>query len=271
MSPPPTPSAVASTRGITTGGPPDRLRPLVGVLPPFGGALLAGAGAALVGWGPHGLLLVVLVPVQLTLAAGWLTLARVPARVGGLLVAIGAGVAGDVVLVAEHRPSLGGLAGAAGLGVVAAVLGQLLRRERSRVTDVLAAQCSAIALVVAVSSPLALAGYPHGSRTAAAGLVGIALALLAGALSRWVLRGWVVAAPVGALLLGTAAAAGVGAAVAGGAGVAAASSTAAATAAATVLVAVVCAGRRVGRPLAVVVPFAVAGPCLYVVARVVLG
>lgn len=264
----PLPPAVVAEPDVVPDRPDERSRPApTAMAAALGGALLAGVGGALVGWAPRGVVLVVLIPVQGALALAWLTLARVPARLAGASIAISAGVAAGVLLVAERRPSPGGLSGVIGLGVVAAVLGQLLRRDRSRVTDVLAAQCAAVLLVVAVAAPLALAAYRHGGQAAAAALFGLGLALFAGQLGVPE-RPWRMAAAAG---VGVLVAAGVGLAVLGGTGAAVAATAAIATAASSVVVAVVAGQRRVARALAVTAPYALAGPCAYLVARVMLG
>jgi hypothetical protein len=237
-----------------------------------GAVVLALVGALLAATAPRGVLVVVLLPIQVLLAAGWLTLAAVPARTAGVVVATGAGLAADLLIALRPTPGLGALAGVVGLGVVAAVLGQLLRSERSRVTDVLAAQCSAVLLTVAVSPPLALAAITHGGRDVAAALVALALTVAAG--------------EVGALLLPRhrlPGRAGLGFVVGAGAGAAfgvlfthpsgpvVAVVAAAATVLAELVVGVAAADRTVVRPLGALLPFALMAPGVYVVGRVMLG
>jgi hypothetical protein len=270
---PPRRTALAARAGVDT-APAGATRSdlMLGLIAPLAGITLALLAALLIDVAPRPVLLVVLLPVQLLLAAGWLTLASVPARAGGALVAAGAALGADLLLGLAHRPGLGALAGVVGLGVVAAVLGQLLRRERSRVTDVLAAQCSAVVLVVATAPPLALAVVHRGPRIAAAGFVAIALCLLAGEIGARVAPGRAQGArAVTGLVLGGVAAAGVGALVAGGTGAVAAAVATAATVLAELVVGVVAGDRRVGRPLAALLPFALAAPAVFVVGRVMFG
>lgn len=259
-------------------------RPVVGPLPSGRravlsvvlGVLLALAAAATSRWLPRGWLLVVLVPAQLVLALGWLTLTGVPSRLAGIVVATTAGVVGDVVLTVRHGPVLGALAGVVGVAVVATVLGQIGRRDRTQVTDVLAAQCSAVLLTVAVATLAGLRGAPSGREAAATGLLSLAVALTAGGVVDVLsVRVWVGPVYAGRSLVGAVLAIGAGA------GVGAATSTrdglvlgvvaASLGVLADAVVAVVASGRRISRLLGAVLPLGVVGPGLYVVTRVVFG
>lgn len=126
-------------------GPPRRPPMLVQGLWP---ALLAAAlvGATLVGLLP---LAVAVLGVQVFLVLGALALLDAPASGGAFLLAVGTIVAADAVVLAGDG-DIGGLAGVTGLGFVATLVHQLLRRNRSRVTESLAD--TLVVIVVAVSA-----------------------------------------------------------------------------------------------------------------------
>ncbi|HEY5335731.1 MAG TPA: hypothetical protein VIJ71_06890, partial [Mycobacteriales bacterium] len=170
------------------------------------------AAAAASRWLPRGWLLVVLVPAQLLLAVGWLALVGVPGRLVGIAVATTAGVVGDIILTVHRGPVLGSLAGVIGVAVVASVLGQIVRRDRTQVTDVLAAQCSAVLLTVAVAVLAGVRAAPDGRTAAATGLVALAVALLAGGVVDVLgVRVWVGPMYAGRSLIGVVLAVGLGA------------------------------------------------------------
>ncbi len=243
-----------------------------GLVMPLVAVLTAVLGAGLAVAGPRALLLLVLIPVQALLAVCWLALAAVPARLAGGAVATAAAVLGDVVLATEQHPGLGALAGVVGLGVVAAVLGQLLRQDRSRVTDVLAAQTSAVLLAVAVAPLVSLPAYARGDRAVAVALATLGLCVLtAEAGGRLLPVGTATGRLLAALVLGGGAGAGLGAAVLGGTGAAVGAAAAALTVAADVVVGAVAGGRRIARPLGALLPFALVAPGVYVLGRLMLG
>jgi hypothetical protein len=240
------------------------------------GVLLALAAAAASRWLPRGWLLVVLVPAQLLLALGWLALTGVPGRLAGIAVAWTAGVVGDVILTVRQGSVLGALAGVIGVAVVATVLGQIVRRERTQVTDVLAAQCSAVVLTVAAAVLAGVRGAPSGREAAATGLLALAVALAAGGLVDVLsVRVWVGPTYAGRSLVGALLAIGVGA----GAGAALHARdglvlgvvAAALGVLADAVVAIVASGRRLSRLLGAVLPLGAVGPGLYVVTRVLFG
>jgi hypothetical protein len=240
------------------------------------GVVLALAAAAVSRWLPRGWLLVVLVPAQLVLALGWLVLTGVANRLAGIAVAATAGVVGDVILTVHRGPVLGALAGVVGVAVVATVLGQIIRRDRTQVTDVLAAQCSAVLLTVALAVLAGVRGAPSGREAASTGLLALAVALAVGGLVDVLsVRVWVGPTYAGRSLVGAVLALGAGAGVGAVAhaqdglvlGVVAAALGVLADAA----VAVVASGRRISRLLGAVLPLGVVGPGLYVVTRVLFG
>lgn len=246
------------------------------VLPVVLGVLFALAAAGASQWLPRGWLLVVLVPAQLLLALGWLALAGVPCRLAGFAIAATAGVVGDVILTVHRGPVLGSLAGVIGVAVVATVLGQIVRRDRTEVTDVLAAQCSAVLLTVAVSVLAAVRAAPDGREAASAGLLALAVGLAAGGLvDMLAIRVWVGPTYAGRSLIGLVLAvglgAGVGAALHAGDGLVLGLVAAALGGLADAVVAVVASGRRVSRLVGAVLPLGFVGPGLYVATRVLFG
>ena len=264
------PAAAVSARGA--GG--DAVaRPVPAAL---ASVLLALAGAALSWWLPRGWLLLVLVPAQVLLAVAWPALAAVPARLAGAVVAVAAGVAADVLLTVADRPTGGALAGAVGLAVVATVLGQLARRERSEVTLVLAAQCTAVLLTVGVAALAGARGLPHGRATVAVGLLAIAVTVAVGSMVDLAGRRlWLGPTLAGRTLLGAllavGAALGTGAGLRGGDGVLLALVAAAPAVLADAVAVAVGRPRPVVRLLAAALPLAAAGPALFLVARVLYG
>lgn len=247
-----------------------------GVLAVVLGVALALAGAAVAHGLARGWLLVVLVPAQLLLAVTWSALVAVPDRLAGVVLPTAAAVAADVLLTVRHGPVLGALAGVLGVAVVASVLGQLVRRDRREVTDVLAAQLSAILLAGMIAVLAAVRGAPAGREAASTGLLALACALAAGgALDVLGRRVWLGPSSAGRSLVGVLAAlgagAGVGAGLHGGEGLVLGVVAAALGVLGDAVVAVAAGSRRIGRLLGAVLPFALAGPGLYVVERVLFG
>ena len=99
-------------------------------------------------------LAVVVLGVQVFLVLGALALLDAPAAGGAFLVATGAVVVGDAVVLLDDG-SIDRLGGVAGLGFVAALAHQLARRGRSRVTESLAD--TLVVLVVAVAAACLIA------------------------------------------------------------------------------------------------------------------
>ena len=96
----------------------------------------------------------VVLGVQVFLVLGALALLDAPAAGGAFLVATGAVVVGDAVVLLDDG-SIDRLGGVAGLGFVAALAHQLARRGRSRVTESLAD--TLVVLVVAVAAACLIA------------------------------------------------------------------------------------------------------------------
>ena len=166
------------------------------------------AGLALLGIGP---LLAGVVVLQLLLVLGFLALVDAPAAVGVFGLACLAAVASDVVVAVDHG-RVAGLGAVVALALVAALLQQLVRRGRTRVTEVLADSLVAVVLVACAACLTAALELAHATdRPVVAGLVAAAVALLAGRAIDGVLsrhpvtvgatRGW--PGTVAGLLLGT--------------------------------------------------------------------
>ena len=156
-------------------GPPRRPPLLVQGLWP---ALLAGvlAGCASVGLLP---LAVAVLAVQVFLVLGALALLDAPASGGAFLVATGATLAADAaVLLDDGRVT--GLAGAAGLGLVASLVHQLSRPARSRVTESLADTLVVVVVSIAGACLLALHQVEGGQQVLLVSLTAAGAVLLAG-------------------------------------------------------------------------------------------
>lgn len=109
--------------------------------------------------------------VQVLTVLGFLALVEAPASGGVFLLALAAAVAADVVVVVDDG-NAGGLAGVVALSVVAGLLHQLSRTERSRVTESLADAFVAVVLVcsaVCVLAALQRDDLPVRAALAAAG------------------------------------------------------------------------------------------------------
>lgn len=159
--------------------------------PPLLGQGLASGllGAALLGlslahdWA----LLAGLVLVQLLAALGFLALVEAPASAGVFALVAAAGLAADAVVLA-NGDDVGGLAGVVALSLVAALLHQLMRKERSRVTESLADTFVGVVIVCSTVCLLAALRQEDGTWPTRAAIVAAAVALLAGRLGDAVLR-----------------------------------------------------------------------------------
>lgn len=156
-------------------GPPRRPPMLVQGLWP---ALLAGGllAATVVGLLP---LAIAVLGVQVFLVLGALALLDAPASGGAFLVATGTILAADAaVLMDDGR--ITALAGVAGLGFVASLLHQLVRRGRSRVTESLADTLVVIVVAVAAACLLALRQVEGGEQVLLVSIAAAGAVLLAG-------------------------------------------------------------------------------------------
>lgn len=252
--------------------PPRRVVP-VGLAGAIAAALLS--GASVLGLAP---LLLLVAALQVTVGAGLLVLSAVPARRQSLALTVVAAVAADVLALRDDGDRVGDLVAVVALGLVAAVLLELLRRNRSRVTASLAVTVSAVVLVVLVAHVLALHGSADGDRLLLSGFGCVAAGLLAGfavgrlarqaavALSASAAVGTAVGALSGAVIepLGVRSGAALGLAVSIAAGVAVAAFD-------VVMAEVGPRQRDITRPLGAVLPCAVAAPTAYVVTLLLVG
>lgn len=200
--------AAASDEVLAAPRSPVLLQGLIGAA--VGAAL---AGLALLGTGP---MLAGVALLQLLLVLGFLALVDAPAAVGVFGLACLAAVASDVVVAVDHG-RVAGLGAVVALALVAALLQQLVRRGRTRVTEVLADSLVAVVLVACAACLTAALELAHATDRpvvaglVVAGLVAAAVALLAGRATDGVLsrhpvtvgatRGW--PGTVAGLLLGT--------------------------------------------------------------------
>lgn len=120
-----------------------------------------GIGASLLG---QTALVVAVVLAQALLVVGWFTVLDVPGREVGGLLALGAGIVGDLAMLERGSDvSLGPLAGVLGPALVAAVVLQLARTDKKgRVTASLTATISAVMLSVLAAALVAERAATHG-------------------------------------------------------------------------------------------------------------
>jgi hypothetical protein len=255
-----------------------------------GGAVICLALAGLALLNPEALGAGVFV-VQLILVLSFLALVDAPGSVGAFWVAAAAAAASDfVVLAGDGRVS--GLAGVIGLGLIASLFHQLVRRGRTRVTESLADTLVAVVLAVSASALISLRMQSGGRDAVVVCLAAGAGALVAGRLGDQVLprpalalganRGW----PGLLLALGVGAAAAVAAAGSSGPVAGARGALLGLAIAATVSAGDLCvdlgaaeltAGRRDARrvsalmPAGLVLPFAALAPVAFVAGRLVLA
>ena len=277
----------APTGAVRTAGAPARAHLLVqGLLP----ALVAGA-LAVAGWaGPSPLLVVVLV-LQVALVLALLGVLAAPAAAGAAVVAVTAAVVADALVLVDDG-AVDRVAGVLGLSLVAALLHQLVRRSRNRVTESLADTMLAVVVAGGASCLLAVAVLDGGLEVLLVGLYAAASVVLVGRLVDLVLprpvlttgatRGWPglvagVLAGVGTAAVSGSYAAGVSPAAAALLGLAAAVTVATADLALDLAAAELRPGRRDARratalrPAAALLPFAALGPVVLLAGRLVLS
>lgn len=232
----------------------------------------------------------VLLVIQVLTVLAWLAALGTRGAVGATVIAVGAAVAGDLLLANQPGASVSRLAAVVGIAFVVSLFHQLTRRPRVEVTGSVAGTISSVVLVAASAALIGLRGGPGGQEAVAASLLGAGGALLAArlvdlaiarpAVIRTGTRGWL------GLVVGVAAAVGLGAAYASGtdavttgkaiglavvAGVLALAGDLAADAARLGLADADSRRRSALAPLAVLLPFALIGPAAYVAGRVLLG
>jgi hypothetical protein len=173
-------------------------------------ALLAVLPALL---GDLGRLAAVLV-LQLGLVLAWVLVTGLQGFAGSLGIGAAAAVAADLGLVLPHRPVLGGLLAVLGVGFLAAVLQQMLRRPRHDLVAALAATAMLLAVLGALAALLLLGRTSTGHGRALVALLAVGAALVVGHLVDLVLPRPQLAEGVPRGLLGLLAAVVVGAVVA---------------------------------------------------------
>jgi hypothetical protein len=129
--------------------------------------------------GDLGRLAAVLV-LQLGLVLAWVLVAGIQGFAGSLAVGAAAAVAADLVLVLPHRPALGGLLVVFGVGFLAAVLQQMLRRPRHDLVASLSGAVLLLCTVAALAALLLLGRSPTGSGRALVALLAVGVALVVG-------------------------------------------------------------------------------------------
>ena len=238
-------------------------------------ALTAGAALLLGGLAGTAALVAVVLAVQALLVASAVSCLVPSWRLGPVVVGAAAALGGTVAVLPGGERPLGRLAGVLGLSLVGAVLLELARRDRSRVTAALTVSLSAATLGVAVASLVALRVLPDGRALVVVAGAALALAVplraVVGALAG-------VPAPVAAgvpVLVALAAGALLGlrpGAPGPGGGLLLAAAVAVTALAAERLVARSALPPRWAVPLlAGLLPVAVAGPVAYLVGRAVAG
>lgn len=139
-------------------------------------ALLVGLPQVLDGLGRLAAVLV----LQLGLVLAWVLVTGIEGFAGSLAVGAAAAVAADLVLVLPERPSLGGLLAVFGVGFLAVVLQQMLRRPRTDLVASLSGGVLMFCVVGALGALLLLGRGPGGTGRAAVALTAVGTALLVG-------------------------------------------------------------------------------------------
>lgn len=129
--------------------------------------------------GDVGRLAAVLV-LQLGLVLAWVLATGIQGFAGSLAVGAAAAVAADLVLVLPSRPALGGLLAVLGVGFLAVVLQQMLRRPRQELVASLSGGLLLLTIVSALAALLLLGRERTGDGDALVALLAVAAALLVG-------------------------------------------------------------------------------------------
>jgi hypothetical protein len=119
--------------------------------------------------------------LQVALVAAWLPATGLPGRVGATVLGLAAAAGADLLLVVPERPEIGSLLAVPGLGFLAAVLHQMLRRAPRR--DVVGSLSAVVLLICAVCSLavlLRLDALGDGERPATTALLVVGTTLVVG-------------------------------------------------------------------------------------------
>ena len=139
-------------------------------------ALLVGLPQVLDGLGRLAAVLV----LQLGLVLAWVLMTGIEGFAGSLAVGAAAAVAADLMLVLPERPSLGGLLAVFGVGFLAVVLQQMLRRPRTALVASLSGGVLMFCVVGALGALLLLDRGEGGEGRAAVVIAAVGAALLVG-------------------------------------------------------------------------------------------
>lgn len=166
---------------MSTAAPTSRLTAREHHLPAAVFAVLA--VAALVGLpevlGQTGRLAAVLV-LQLGLVLCWVLVTGIQSFAGSLAVGAGAAVAADLALVLPEDPELGNLLAVIGVGFLAVVLQQMLRRPRHELVASLSGAVLMLVAVASLAALLLLGRTDAGSERALVALLAVGAALVVG-------------------------------------------------------------------------------------------
>jgi hypothetical protein len=146
--------------------------------------------------------LAAVIVLQLGLVLVWVLVTGIQGFAGSLTVGAAAAVAADLVLVLPARPAMGGLLAVFGVGFLAAVLQQMLRRPRQDLVASLAGTALLLAVTGALATLLLLGRTDAGHGRALVALLAVGAALVVGHLVDLVLPRPQLAEGVPAGLLG---------------------------------------------------------------------
>ncbi|HUR14061.1 MAG TPA: hypothetical protein VM097_06170 [Mycobacteriales bacterium] len=155
---------------------------------------VAGVCAALMGLAHAGRLplLVGVAVLQLLLLLAFLALVEAPASGGVFLLGMATAVAADLTVHLDDGGA-GGLAGVIALALVASLLHQLVRRNRTRVTESFGDTLVVVVLVASAAALPAALAHPEGETAVRVGLLAGGAALVVGRVADLVLQRFAVA------------------------------------------------------------------------------
>jgi hypothetical protein len=116
--------------------------------------------------------------VQVVVGLAWLAALDARGGRGAFLILVAASVAADIAVAVHHESALGEVAPVGGVAVVVSFLHQLARRPRTGVTRSLAATLSGVALALCASAYIALVREHTGDHAVAASLLGVGSAII---------------------------------------------------------------------------------------------
>jgi hypothetical protein len=131
--------------------------------------------------------LAAVIVLQLGLVLVWVLVTGIQGFAGSLTVGAAAAVAADLVLVLPARPAMGGLLTVFGVSFLAAVLQQMVRRPRPELVASLAGTALLLAVTGALATLLLLGRTDAGHGRALVALLAVGAALVAGHLADLVL------------------------------------------------------------------------------------